>query len=195
METDNVKKTLEDNRRAGLAHTPEPKIIRPFSDEVFADISRHVKEIRRIFDVPGNPYHDAGTPAADLFNRWFWHNLPVLRKLHNSRDLVNKVSDLFGRDLKPSYVFLSMYGPEGVCPVHVDRPQCQYTVDLLVHGGEEWPIYVNGKPYISQPGDALCYSGTGQVHFRKPMKDDSKAVMADLAFFHFVPAEWQGELG
>lgn len=180
---------------SGLAHNLEPKIIRPFSEEVFADLSKHVKEVRRIFDNPGNPYHDNAVEAGRQFNRWQWHNLPLLVKLHHSRALVNLACDTFGRDLKPSYVFLSMYGPEGVCPLHQDRPQCQFTMDLLIHGAEEWPIYVNEKPYISNPGDALCYSGTGQPHYRKPMKEDSKAVMADLAFFHFVPTEWIGELG
>jgi hypothetical protein len=177
-----------------LLHKPEPKIIRPFSDEVFQDLANHVKEIRRIFDMPGSPYHDKDAPDADKFNRWYWHNLPLLKKLHNSRALMNLACDTFGVDLKPSYVFLSMYGPEGVCPLHQDRPQCQYTMDLLIHGGEEWPIYVDEKPYISVPGEALCYSGTGQPHYRKPMKEDSKAVMANLAFFHFVPSDWDGKL-
>ncbi len=123
---------------SGLIHVPEPVIIRPFSEEVFQDLANHVKEVRRIFDIPGNPYFDANENVK--FNRWAYHNLPLLKKLHNSRALLNLASDTFGQDVKPSYVFLSMYGPDGVCPLHQDRPQCQFTMDLLIHGAEEWPI-------------------------------------------------------
>jgi hypothetical protein len=178
----------------GLDHKIEPKLIRPFSDETFKDLQNHVRQVRRLFDWPGIAYHDKDTPKENLFNRWYWHNPPLAKYLHNTTALRAVASEVFGREVKPSYCFLSMYGPEGVCPVHTDRPQCQFTIDLLVDGGEEWPIYVDEKPYISKPGEGLCYSGTGQVHYRKAMKEDSAAKHADLVFFHFVPVEWQGPL-
>jgi hypothetical protein len=173
---------------------PEPRIVKPFSDAVFKEVQEHVHQIRKCFDWPGLPYHDLNEGVETKFNRWFWHNLPVLRSIHQSVPLRIYASELFGMALKPSYCFLSMYGPEGVCPPHTDRPQCQFTIDLLVRGGEEWPIYVEEKPYILQPGEALCYSGTGQKHYRKPMKEDSRATYANLAFFHWVPEEWMGAL-
>lgn len=179
---------------ADLNHHPEPKIIRPFSDELLKEIQEHVAHIRRAFDAPGAPYHDANDPVDHRFNRWFWHNLPFLRTLHHDPEFIAKISALFGQPVKPSYCFLSMYGPDGVCPAHTDRPQCQFTVDLLVHADGKWPIYIEDKAYVAEPGDAVCYSGTGQRHYRKPMREDSDVTRMDLVFFHFVPTNWVGSL-
>ena len=173
---------------------PEPKIIKPFSNASFQLIQDHVYHVRKCFDWPGVPYHDCDAPEASKFNRWCWHNLPVLKVIHQGLGMRLLANETFKQELKPSYCFLSMYGPEGICPPHTDRPQCQFTIDLLVSGGEEWPIYVEDKPYVLRPGEALCYSGTGQKHYRKPMKEDSKATFANLAFFHWVPEEWMGVL-
>lgn len=175
---------------------PAPKIVRPFEPAIFLDIQAHVKEIRRAFDWPGISLHDAELAKDDCskMNRWFWHNLPLLRSLHNSRELIDKACEIFSREVKPSYVFLSMYGPEGVVPAHTDRPQCQFTIDLQIASDGSWPIYVEEKPYVLKDGEALCYSGTGQLHYRKPMPEDSNATWMNLAFFHFVPTEWQGDL-
>lgn len=171
----------------------KPTIIRPFDEKTFASLKEHVKHVRMVVDAPGLPYHDAGFPDNERFNRWAWHNLPRLVELHHSPKLITLASDTFGVDLKPSYAFLSMYGPDGVCPLHTDRPQCQFTIDLVINQDSAWPIYVDGEPYLLGEGEALCYSGTRQPHFRKPMKEDSKATYIDLAFFHWVPTNWMGK--
>jgi hypothetical protein len=171
-----------------------PQIIRPLSESIFLDLVAHVREIRRVFDWPGNPYHDASRSPQSRFNRWYWHNLPVIRQLHVSDGLNSLVEDIFGRRLKPSYSFLSMYGPDGVCPPHTDVPQCQFTMDLLISGAEGWPLYINGKPYVLSGGDAICYLGTSQIHYRAPMHETPGSTHANLAFFHWVPATWSGEL-
>lgn len=174
----------------------KPTIILPFSEDALVRLREHVSQIRLAYDWPGIPYHDASHAPADKFNRWFWHNLPLLVEMHHHPELLALASDVFGQPVKPSYVFLSMYGPEGVCPPHQDRPQCQFTIDLLInsnHKNVAWPIYVDKIPYILRtPGEALAYSGTNQLHFRNPMQEDSDATKVDLAFFHFVPTTWMG---
>lgn len=177
-----------------------PEIINPFEETTLKEVKEHVAHIRRCFDWPGIPYHDAGAEESNRFNRFFWHNLPLLKTIHHDPTFIKKVSDHFGVALKPSYCFLSMYGPEGVCPVHTDRPQCQFTVDLQVDSDGTWPITVDGKEYLLVNGQALAYSGTGHVHYRKPMKMnsagpvDGRATFMNLAFFHFVPTAWMGKL-
>lgn len=171
----------------------QPQVIKPFSTEVFKEIQTHIKHVRKMFDHPGMIYHDANEPEQNRFNRWMWHNLPLLKQLHHDPEFIAKVFKVTGKKLKPSYVFLSMYGPEGVCPYHVDRPQCRITVDLCIDQDAVWPIYVDDVAYNLKPGEALVYSGTDQPHYRKPMKDDSQATWCNLAFFHFVPTDWMGE--
>jgi hypothetical protein len=181
-----------------LHHKPVPKIVRPLKEEWFLDIQTHIRELRRVFDWPGVAYHDKSSDPHDVFNRWVWYNLPLLVRYHHDPQFIAYVSDLAGRPVKPTYVFTSMYGADGICPLHVDRPQCQFSVDMLVasnHKDKPWPIYVEDEPYIlERPGDAVFYSGTGQKHYRNPMKEESDATKVDLVFFHFAPIEWQGEL-
>jgi hypothetical protein len=180
-----------------MLHKPTPQVVsfvKLFGEEAFADLKRHVHEVRRLFDWPGIPYHDHDAASENKFNRWHWNNLPLLTTLHHSAAMRAMVSKLAGVELKPSYNFLSMYGPDGVCPLHQDRPQCQFTLDLCISQDETWPIYVDEAPFVLAEAEGLFYSGTGQPHYRKPMKTDSHATFCNLAFFHFVPTTWQGSL-
>lgn len=189
-------------------HKPKAQII-DFPRAEFEMVKQHVTEVRRLFDWPGIPYHDANEPMK--FNRWYWHNAPLLKRLHHSPWLVEKASELAGQRVRPSYCFLSMYGPEGTCPLHSDRPQCQFTIDLLVNydGAHPWPIYVESQSpsptvdpkdgtepfpangWMLKEGQALFYSGTGQRHFRRPGSEVGLR-KADLVFFHFVPLSYMG---
>lgn len=190
---------------------------RPLKKSVFADVQRHVREVRRLFDWPGIPYHDVGEHVDNRFNRWYWHNLPVLRAIHNDPEFIRMACKIFGTPVQPSYVFLSMYGPEGVCPPHTDRPQCPYTIDLAINQDGTWPIYIGAdqntpddecRAYLLEPGEAVAYSGVYHRHFRNSMCADSRAysqpgnsealirpaTYTDLAFFHFVDTNWQGKV-
>jgi hypothetical protein len=178
-----------------LKHRIHPTVIKPFDSTSFHEISLHVGQIRRAYDWPGLQPHDHSAEVSHRFNRWFWHNLPLLRKFHHDPKFIAMASKICGQPLKPSYCFLSMYTADGVCPPHTDRPQCQFTVDLQVSSDGSWPIYVEDKPHVLADGEALVYSGTGQEHYRKPMKEDGKScTRMDLAFFHFVPTDWMGAL-
>lgn len=156
------------------------------------------------------------------FNRKFAHNMPYLVNIH--RQLTPWACEQFGEKVKPSYAFLSMYRDNGVCPLHIDRPQCYRTIDYLIDAdAEPWPIYigeyisddaresilstVGGSPttaeavaerkaqenfteVILHPNDAVLYSGTNQWHYR----DRINGKWAWLAFFHFVPEGFDGDL-
>jgi len=169
----------------------KPQILRPFSEETFQKLKEHVSHVRRVYDAPGLPYHDCNESEGKRFNRFYFHNLPMLVELHHSPDLIQLASNVFGQPLKPSYVFLSMYGPEGICPPHTDRPQCKFTIDLQINSDGDWPIFIEEVPYLLKDGESLCYSGTDQRHYRNTMRD-TKATKVDLAFFHWVPTNWMG---
>ena len=168
----------------------KPKIVTEFFDpHVFDDLKNHVTQIRRIFE--NTPFHDKDAADDDRFNRWYWHNLPLLRELHCKPAIINIASEIFGELVKPSYVFLSMYGKDGICPLHTDRPQCKYTIDYCISQKEPWEIFVNDKPYLLNENDALCYSGTDQPHYRNTIQDGN---FCNLAFFHFVPINFVEKL-
>jgi len=81
----------------------------------------------------------------DVFFRRCAHNVSIFQHLHNQ--LTDFASEQFGEKVKPSYSFLSMYGDNGICPLHIDRDQCLYTIDYLIRQDhrEPWPIYI-GEP-------------------------------------------------
>lgn len=78
----------------------------------------------------------------EMFNRHYAHNVPFFVDIH--RQLAGYASELFGEELIPSYSFLSMYNDAGICPLHLDRPQCYRTIDYLISQEVEhdWPIRI-----------------------------------------------------
>ena len=169
----------------------EPRIFRPFDDATFADIRRHVVEVRRCLDWPGIALH------SEEFRRWQWHNLPLLKFHHHQPSLVALASDHAGEQVRASYAFLSLYASTGVAPAHFDRAQCEVTIDLMIStdaSHHPWEIFIDGKPYVTSDGEAVIYSGTRQEHYRRPMNESSDATHASLAFFHFCPADFMGAL-
>lgn len=76
------------------------------------------------------------------FVRHYAHNVPFFQHIH--QQLTDFASEAFGEKLKPSYSFLSMYKDNGICPLHVDRPQCYRTIDYLIRTtqDESWPIHI-----------------------------------------------------
>lgn len=157
------------------------------------------------------------------FVRTYAHNVPFFVRIH--QQLADLASEIFGEPLKPSYSFLSMYQDNGLCPLHIDRPQCYRTIDYLIRQTQPkpWPILIGdpmtdeqrqaideadvGHPLTQEdidariaaenwhrvelaPNDAVCYSGTHSWHYRP----DRLKGTADLVFFHFVKADFDGPL-
>jgi hypothetical protein len=76
------------------------------------------------------------------FKRRYAHNVPFFVHLH--KQLAEYASEAFGESLKPSYSFVSRYYDGGLCPLHIDRPQCYRTIDYLIDQSsfDPWPINI-----------------------------------------------------
>jgi hypothetical protein len=156
------------------------------------------------------------------FVRTYAHNVPFFMGIH--RQLMDFASDVFGEPVKPSYSFLSMYQDNGICPLHIDRPQCRYTIDYLVRQDQPdpWPIHI-GDHMNDEQRQAVEESGDGhpegdaiqaridQENWHTVLLNPNDAVCysgthswhyrserlkgkADLVFFHFVPVAFDGPL-
>ena len=154
------------------------------------------------------------------FNRTYAHNVGFFRNIH--LQLADYASELFGEKVKPSYNFLSMYNKGGQCPLHIDRPQCRYTIDYLIRQdqSEPWPIRVgpqmsneerdaitmphpSTKTEIKQVVDSVDWT---EVHLHPNdavcysgtnawhYRPTKSKGKADLVFFHFVPEAFNGPL-
>jgi hypothetical protein len=107
----------------------------------------------------------------ERFVRTYAHNVPFFVKIH--QQLADLASDLFGEPVKPSYSFLSMYQDNGICPLHIDRPQCRYTIDYLIRQTqpEPWPILIgehmtDGQRAVFENQDALFPIQSDEIEAR-----------------------------
>lgn len=199
-------------------YTTSPLVVRDlFTPDIY-------QEILRFMDV-FLPLHPLSSDRAEVdsphkFNRRSAHNTPFFVNIH--QQLTDYASEIFGEKVKPSYVFLSLYENGGQCPLHLDRPQCRYTIDYLIRqqADNPWPINIG----CQMDDDEL--STIEMKHPSSP--DEIKAVLdsnkwtevllnpndavcysgtnawhyrpvrsngtADLVFWHFVPEEFSGPL-
>lgn len=133
-----------------------------------------------------------------VFNRLYLHNPITLKAVHHSI-ILPLVEQHLKRKLIPSYSFLSMYGSDGKCPQHYDRPQCRYTVDLCLNQKSQWPFYACSENEAAEfqidlaINEAAILSGTRHLHRRDDMNVNEQN-FCDMAFFHFVDPEYMGEL-
>lgn len=104
------------------------------------------------------------------FVRHYAHNVPFLKKIHEQ--LVPIANQIFGEPLKPSYVFLSMYKDNGICPLHIDRPQCYRTIDYLIRTTqpEPWPIHI-GEMMSDDVRRQIDESGEGHPITEEQIQD------------------------
>lgn len=124
--------------------------------------------------------------------RYKHHNEPISRFLHY--EMLPLIEKIVGKDLRPTYTYLSAYVKDSDLPAHTDREDCQYTVSFLIDKPEDssWSIYFHKKqqpvkfkgrydftPPISEcisvdceAGGMMMFCGQDHIHFREPLKDD-----------------------
>lgn len=99
-------------------------------------------------------------------------------------DLTDKVSEIVGKDLEPTYSYSRIYFEGSRLPPHIDRPACEYSVTLNISNeGETWDIYMDGDPVTLEEGDAVIYKGCDVKHWRDECPSTTYQV-----FFHYVDA-------
>ena len=198
-------------------YTDRAVILRQFFDE-----ETHETIVRFLEDfVPYLPLQsDRHLPDNESkFNRRFANNLPFFVNIHNQ--LIDVASEVFGEKVKPSYSFMSLYDDGGRCPLHIDRPQCRYTIDYLIRqeSKEPWPICISKQMNDKQvravenphPDDEHKQTIIDSAEWTQVNLQANDAVCysgtnawhyrptashgtADLVFWHFVPRKFNGSL-
>lgn len=112
------------------------------------------------------------------------HNVPFFVAIHHQ--LTEVACDILGERVKPSYVFLSRYTDKGICPLHMDRHQCRYTLDYLVRQSSDkpWPIYVSDQ--MSDEARLALDEIEGAGH---PQTDEEIAAVKDAQTWHQIDME------
>jgi hypothetical protein len=131
--------------------------------------------------------------------RYAAHDESVARFFHHQ--LANAISAVVGEAIKPSYVYLASYLSGADLKKHIDRQQCEFSVTLCLDFSPEpdlatsWPIRLDtaeGTVTVYQAlGDGLVYRGTKVPHYRHALAEGHTSTSI---FFHYVPADFSGEL-
>lgn len=110
------------------------------------------------------------------------------------------VAEVAQRKVKPTYTFFRQYTPNTVLDKHLDRPQCRYTISVLVDYAPifsqtiGWPLYIETDPVSKVDlglGDGVMFRGREYRHWRDPLPEGHTAC---IALFHYVPKEFMGSL-
>jgi hypothetical protein len=179
----------------------DPKVIKQF---IGHSLLEKIRDRVRVLKESGKLFED-----NEIFHRLKVRNDPALRKIHQL--IIHQLALSYLPPTSPSYCFLSLYREgKGICPVHVDKEYCEWTVTVCLNQSEPWPLYINSelftedlsqvdffnlkeeekriyttssKEYLLEPGDAIIYSGTRHPHWRKQLAPGN---FCDLVFFHFT---------
>jgi len=100
--------------------------------------------------------------------------------LSKKKHLVEQKSNL---KLSGTYSFWRCYTYGADLPKHKDRPSCEISVSAFIDTDKKgWPIYMDGKAYNLEEGDAVFYKGCEVAHWRETFYGDYHM----QAFFHYV---------
>jgi|TARA_Y100001949_G_scaffold160846_1_gene152718 hypothetical protein len=106
--------------------------------------------------------------------------------------LQKPLSELYGKELIPTYCFSRLYMPGALLQLHQDRPSCEVSFTYC-HMGEPWSIQVipenakdngdiSGLNFEMSPGCGVYYRGCDEPHQRT---QPAPSVVLQ-SFFHFV---------
>jgi predicted 2-oxoglutarate/Fe(II)-dependent dioxygenase YbiX len=99
--------------------------------------------------------------------------------------MTEKVSELAGKRLRPSYTYCRVYLKGADLKPHKDRPSCEYSVTLNLSQTHPWTIYMGKRGVVQKPGDAVLYKGCEIEHSRKEFTGDEYVQV----FLHYVDAD------
>ena len=112
-----------------------------------------------------------------------YYNLPVCNILLGQ--LTNKVSELAGKKLRPTYTYCRVCFKGADLKPHKDRPSCEYSVTLNISQTHPWIIFMGKQGVTQRPGDGVLYRGCEIEHSRPEFIGDEYVQL----FLHYVDSE------
>jgi len=112
------------------------------------------------------------------------HSAPIFDNLLEV--LLPNFEYVSGKKLLPTYSYARLYKNNEILEPHKDRPACEISATItLGFDKKSWPIFVEGKEFILDVGDALLYKGQEKTHWREKFEGEWQAQV----FLHYVDAE------
>lgn len=103
--------------------------------------------------------------------------------------LWTKIEQVVGEELIPTYSYARLYQNGNTLEKHTDRPACEVSVTLQLGRSHHysWPIYMGGKRFDLNEGDAVIYPGMDVEHWRDECKGP-EGYYSGQVFMHYVKA-------
>jgi hypothetical protein len=153
-----------------------------FSDNVFSKI--------KDFTL-ASLENSKGVKYSDGFGR---HYKIVVLPEDIKSDILKGVRDsLNDQDLEVAYVQAIKYQIQGESRPklvgHKDTDLGTYTLDLVIEGTVNWPLFVEGQGFDSFPNSAVLLKGDEEYHERKEFPSENESDYLVLLFVHFAPKD------
>lgn len=108
--------------------------------------------------------------------------------------LKDTIEENTGLKVEPTYSYYRVYREGDDLKIHTDRPSCEISCTLCFnyeYGNSEykWPIFMNGKPVILEPGDLIIYRGCDLEHWRDSLETKNEESWHVQGFFHYVDVQ------
>lgn len=98
-------------------------------------------------------------------------------------DSLEKMEDLTGLRLGPTYDYCRIYTVGEVLNRHSDRYSCQISATVCLRNeGKPWEFHWEGGSYAMEQGDAVVYRGVEIEHWR----DENPDAKVYQSFLHYV---------
>jgi hypothetical protein len=110
--------------------------------------------------------------------------------------MTQRMVDIVGERLFPTYAFMRCYNEGSCLPMHTDRPACEVSVSIHLGSDKPWEFIIedpdqNPTSVILEKGDAIIYLGCVASHGRKDNYDGDHYIQI---FLHYVrsrgPLSW-----
>ena len=129
--------------------------------------------------IRNQPLKNGDLSVPDSYS---YPNLPEVNILLGL--LCNKMSEVTGKTLLPTYSYSRIYNNGNELKRHLDRPACEWSLTINLSQDTSWPIFMNETEVNLETGDACMYQGCLIEHWRPPFPGNEYIQV----FLHYVDA-------
>jgi hypothetical protein len=145
-----------------------------FNEKEYSKIMNSINKIEKSKWIYEG-FFDRYVYSSELLHRISWVKLNYAREQFESETLL------------PTYSLLALYNKNSSrLEKHKDTNACTYTFDICLYSESVWPLVVEGKEYILNKNNALCFYGEDQEHWRPEIAPKNKVLML---FMHYAEPE------
>ena len=111
----------------------------------------------------------------------YYYKDPLMQVILKSKKQI--IEKQIGFELNETYTFWRCYTYGAELVKHTDRPSCEISATVFIDSDKlDWPIFMDGKSFLLNKGDAVIYKGCDIEHWRKPFHGDYHLQV----FLHYV---------